>query len=396
MRPASSFAAGACLMIATASLVSGLAAAAPQDDCGLLRDAPNDERDRARILPGVCIGMLDPYLSDQEDWYSVALPARLALRVILEHAEGSNFDFDIPGTGERERGPSDLEERFRAEWGPREERIVLSNIGEVPLGVRSNGGGGSYKLDLHIRELCDLRIDEVHEEALSLDGTQRVVVVTVSNQGPGACLHAGVWVQAEHRGTGLGAEQSTAWRRDVGGAPLTDWYEPELAPGASKTVEIAWDATGEVGDGTLHVWAWSPLEGNDRDNYATLEFHVLVGPGFGFDLLNRGVASCEPQTWSFFCGRVGVEYNSWRAGWVADWWSQRYPSGHMHIGTHPGLLPIGTEPGVVHSDVDAWDPLFGFDTDVGLWNYRDPYAMACWGGPTGGGCFFLGFPKGPG
>lgn len=385
MRPAARVSLGACLMMTVATLVPGFAAAAAQDDAGLGRDAP-DYSWRAALIPGAGFtGMLDPFIGDRADWYVVEAGPETLVRFVLEHDGSANFDLDIPGAGGGQPGPPPpIEDRFRMDWGSGEERIVRSTIGHVVFGVQG-WGGGSYRLDIQLRDFCDLRVDEVTEHSDDPTGRQRVVEVTVTNQGPGACIHAGLGVQVEHRDpTSGGNGPAQSWWRDLGGAPLTQG--DEFPAGTARRATVAWDSLGEVGDGTLHVGVGSATEGWWEDNQASLDFTLGPAPlGVGADLLNRGVATCDPIG---LCARFGVEHNAWRSGWVADWNSQRVPSGHQHIGTHPG--------GLIHADVDLWDPLLGLDTDIGTWDGGGPYGRACLNGPYGGGCFNWPANMGPG
>lgn len=375
-------------MIAAGTLAAGLAAAVPQDDAGLGRDAPGFPW-QAALLPGggAYAGMLDPYAGDRADWYVVEAGPRTALRFILEHDGGSDFFLDIPGAGGQGNhggGRQAIEDRFRWDEGGREERIVITHIGQLVFGVVAGNGGGSYKVELQFRELCDLRVDQVAERSDDPTGRRRVVTVAVTNQGPGACIHAGLGVQAEHREPSVPGTPAQAWWRDVGGAGLTNG--DEFPPGATRVVEVPWDSLGEAGDGVLHVGTGSAVEGRWEDNGADLAFALGPAPvGVGTDLLNRGVATCDGAV---VCGRFGVEHNGWRSGWVADWWSPRVPGGHQHIGTHPG--------GLAHADVDVWDPVGGADTDVGLQEGSGAYARLCLFSPYGGGCFQAPANNGPG
>lgn len=326
------------LALLTASLLSLPAAALDQDDLHTGADAPNDPAGAVDVPLAGGTGLLAPETNDFDDWYRMPSVPDKGLRIRLQSATGGlnlgvmNDDLQwiwnggCGGFGPMSEGggckgggpgPGTGIEVYAHAWG-----------GAYRIGVWG-GGGGAYALDVEIVDLYDLRIDQVSVRSRPITteaagelplATQRAIDVTVTNLGPGPAVWSGVNVWAQHD-VGRG--------RDVGNAGL-----PHLPAGATTTVSIPWDTTGQVGDVRLDVHVGGALERAHENNHAEVREHVVVGnAGLGADLLSNGVGSCDGAG----CFDASTGYTPWGKGvWAGTWKHDGSEGTWAHVGTHPG------------------------------------------------------------
>jgi hypothetical protein len=152
-------------------------------------------------------------------------------------------------------------------------------------GANPGFGAYGYTLSLGTELAPDLRITSMRivEPPLTVQGAPpgvgpsvaRYVSVDLANVGFGVAKDAtlSLWVTHPDQGG----------QRDL---PTTTF---SLAPGANTTITVPWDATGELGDATVHALAQEtlPIDVDASDNAASLDASVLVGnSGHGVDPLN--------------------------------------------------------------------------------------------------------------
>lgn len=181
--------------------------------------------------------------------------------------------------------------RLWASWGNQSVQGMTGGVGYFELGVQGFEG---FRPSFQMPPLPDLSVVEFREERAPLatpageteNGVNevRTLVLTVRNEGPAPSVPAPVYIWRSGFVpdlSGLVPAAKTDATDDAWNATL-----PALAPGASVTLEFAWDTTGAVGRQMLlalvdHVMAEGEanLEVDEGDNEAI--FHTVVRAPLG-------------------------------------------------------------------------------------------------------------------
>lgn len=339
-------------LLLTVLFLTPTALAVAQDDGGTGGDAPSDPFAAPTVPVGPIDGQLVPEEGDQEDWYRVEADPSKGIRVTLTsdtgglaleimHENGWFLD-SACCTG----GPGAGIDLFTS--GAPAYRILVQACCE----------GGPYHLDMELVDLADLAIEDVtiHHRPVSIDtgptplSTQRTVDVTVRNIGNGNALMASVGASVRH--------DLTSGQRSIGGDEL-----PDLGPGEAAALSFDWDATGEVGDVTVVVDVFTPLDASFENNHAEVRDSVLVGGiGTSADVVGHQFDSCDETG----CLNAMTGWFDWGKGAWLDWHSfDGSRSVHLHAGTHPGEI---------HVDFDGRYPGVGsWWIDVGTGPFREAH-----------------------
>ena len=330
-----------CMPVLALLLLAGLpplAAATGQNDAGCGCDAPQTYGYALPVSVWTFQGALDPAGGDSEDWFQVPVPAGRLIEVTLTpHA--ADHDLRVLSTNH---------DFFDIGWtrGERiEERVIAQTSGTgLYVGVSHGGGGASgYTVTLSLSDLAlpDLRITRFEVAPEGVPGqTARDVTVTVENVGTVAAVDAPFEV----------------WTEQGQAARLLHASLLSLAPGESRTVTVAWDTLGQVGNVTLYARAFN-LDAEPADNLAKTVAAVLVATPRGRDLLNHQTSFTFLGTHAFVNARYaqgrGTPYaglgvpaaSSWvdltltQGGTVVVWTQQDTPVGT--VWGYAGMRPSG-------------------------------------------------------
>lgn len=243
----------------------------PQDDAGSGMDAGNHWR---HATPTDALGEIDgarvpTSMVDPADWYEVPVPEDHWVRA--RSSDGGALLYDADG------------EPIAGTWGPPQ---GMPSSDHVFAGVEEWQAEGGYTLTVEAIPVPDaavtdlsVRLEEVGTDAGSIPtGTQRTIEVEVANHGEGPTVDGMLEVWVRH------PQRAGENPRELHEAPIT------LDGQATRTIEVPWDTTGEVGDATVHAEITSRYDLDWSNDHDTAESYVLVGDtGAGVDLLNQAV-----------------------------------------------------------------------------------------------------------
>lgn len=260
--------------------------AEPQDDAGSGQDAANHwQHASPTVEPGTIDAEMLYNFKDVGDWYRMELPEDHWVKVSIP----------VIGVYPQLRAPDGtvIDQRADPQWDRYTRALPPGD--EVLIGTEdSSGDAGAdpwidepYTFEIETIPAPDAAVEEIRidpvgvEEAPDTPATgvamsQNTVHVDVANHGPGDLVEGHLNVYVSHP-TDVDSERRTLYKGPI-----------EIDPGATRTVELEWDATGEVGNATIHAEI-DTLFDLDRSNQETSrQTAVLVPLAEGADAFNNG------------------------------------------------------------------------------------------------------------
>lgn len=250
--------------------------ATPQDDAGSGQDAGNVWQHAApNVSLGSVEGELLPGLRDAGDWYTVPVPDDHWIQASSDAGQPTlrEPDGDLVATDGEPRGVPSTEEV----------RVGLSGSSPYALTTEAIPQPDAVVEDVTVE------LDNVTTDAASVPtGTQRTVHVDLANLGNGSTVEGRltVWTTED--------QDPDDNQRVVHQGPVS------VGAGATKTVSVSWDGTGQLGDTTVHARVDSLFDLDGSNDEAQTESYVLVGNvGAGADAGNLRVERQPVDGWDY-------------------------------------------------------------------------------------------------
>lgn len=253
-----------------------------QDDAGSGADAGNHwQHAGPTIDPGLLEAEILYNFKDVGDWYRMDLPEDHWVKVSIPYV--GVFPQLRAGNGTViDAAASPQTELYTRALPPGD---------TVLIGTEDNQGDpnaepsvdDAYTFDIETFPAPDAAVEDLRVDPAGIEGApdtgvalvQNTVRVDVANHGPGELVEGHLTVYVDHP-------------TDVDEQPRTLYDGPiEIEPGTTRTVELDWDAIGEVGNATVHAEIDTLFDLDPSDQDIQREIAVLAPVEEGVDVFNN-------------------------------------------------------------------------------------------------------------
>lgn len=262
------------LMLLTLALPTASASA---NDAGTGTDAPDDDSSPMVLQPGTYSGRISGAEGDFVDWYRFPVAEGDVVRVtVLRDGYTSYLNAGIY------MGETPVKNGWIYYDGTSHEAIATADYVKVALYTDYVSGYGSYIIIVETWQRPEVSVTSPVIETIDTTTeltpvpvtTQRVIRFDVTNAGPGDAPSTPV----------------RAWIASLGSARELGTTIVDLKANETRTIELPWDGTGQVGEANVHVQALASYDLEPSNNAASTRSWVLIkNSGVGLDLLNHHV-----------------------------------------------------------------------------------------------------------